>query len=285
MKLEEINDFTKKMKPGERLRLVGIDDSIYHASNGIGSTDLKRFIDSPAGFMYGPKFEQKDCFDLGSAVHTLVLEPDKFDDNYVEQPSEIKTRRGKEWDKFKEENAPKVILKADDMERARNMSSSVLTSHQNWFQSGDPEVSYWYKHENGIITKSRVDYQIESLAIDLKSTSDAHPESFEKKAIDFGYHIQNQLYIMTTGLDDFVFVVVNNKEPYQVVGPMMFEDEAKRYGKMLVMKALEDFFLCTKEQEWPNYTDYKDGEMVMMGLKPWHYKKMQNLEEKFDFMI
>ena len=104
MNLIEINEHTKNMEVGERLRLTGIPDNIYHATNGIGSTNLKRFIDSPAGFKYGDGFEQKDCFDLGSAVHTLVLEPHLFDDAYVMMPETIPRKAGKKWDMFKEMN-------------------------------------------------------------------------------------------------------------------------------------------------------------------------------------
>ena len=289
MNLIEINEHTKNMEVGERLRLTGIPDNIYHATNGIGSTNLKRFIESPAGFRFGDGFEQKDCFDLGSAVHTLVLEPHLFDDAYVMMPETIPRKSGKKWDMFKEMNQGMTILKPSDMSAAQSMADSVMTTHAQYFTAGQAEVSYWYKapveesYDGGgyVLIKARVDYEIDDLAIDLKTTADAHPKKFESKAIDFGYHIQNQLYILATGLSDFVFVVVNNKKPYQVVGPMMFTDNAKELGLLKAQQGLIDFRDCMITNDWPNYLGVNDGEIIEMDLKNWHYRELEELQSKY----
>jgi hypothetical protein len=280
--LEELNKKIDQLEVGERLRLLDVPACIYHRSTGVGSTGLKKFIDSPASFKFGltQEQEQKDAFDLGSAVHCLVLEPHLYEKDFVVQPASIKTRRGKDWDKFLGDNQGKIILKPTQQEEASCMAGSVLSTHREWFQNGAAEVSYWRRQTEHLVTKSRVDYEIQDIAVDLKTTADASPDKFSKKAIDFGYHIQNQLYINTTGLTDFVFVTVNNKAPYQVVGPLVFDENAKRLGFLLVEKAIDDMNYSLKYDKWPAYQGVELGEAIEMELAPWHFRTIDKLENE-----
>jgi len=199
--LEEINEKIDALRPGEVLRIQGFDEETYHKSKGFGSTSLKKYIGCPDKFKNGKPFEQKDCFDLGRTAHCLVLTPELFDGQFITQPADIKVRRGKAWDAFKEEHPNETILKVDQMSEAKGMAKSVMASHGKYFTGGFAEVSYWKRHEvyTNLILKARVDYEFDDLAIDLKTAASAEPETFSKRAIDLGYHIQDHLYLYVTG--------------------------------------------------------------------------------------
>lgn len=78
----------------------GLPEDQHHADPGLGSTDLKRLLINPVGFWAASPAGQRILTDLGiakdepeeeslskqfgSAAHALCLEPDTFDDRYVE---------------------------------------------------------------------------------------------------------------------------------------------------------------------------------------------------------
>lgn len=72
-------------------RYPDIPNDVYHSSNGISSSMLK---DARISLMYYnlrhvSKIilrENKRCFDLGSAFHTLTMEPEKFDTEFSVRP-------------------------------------------------------------------------------------------------------------------------------------------------------------------------------------------------------
>ncbi|EIM6319464.1 PD-(D/E)XK nuclease-like domain-containing protein [Salmonella enterica] len=72
-------------------RYEGVPNSAYHAANGISSTMLR---DARISLMYfygryiagTIKRETSDAFTMGSLVHSLILEPAKFDEEYAVFP-------------------------------------------------------------------------------------------------------------------------------------------------------------------------------------------------------
>ncbi|OUR99266.1 hypothetical protein A9Q81_11880 [Gammaproteobacteria bacterium 42_54_T18] len=277
MDLEQINTKIAALRPGETLRIEGFNEEMYHKSHGFGSTSLKKYIANPAKFKYGKPFEQKDCFDLGKTVHCLVLTPELFDGEFVTQPEEIKSRNSNAWKKYKEENSDKTILKAENMDDAKNMAKAVMASHSKFFTGGTPEVSYWKRHEiyTNIVLKARVDYDFPDLAIDLKTAASAEPEHFTKKAVDLGYHIQDILYRYVTGKREFAFVVTETEQPYCTIGPCTFDQMAQRLAQLTVEKGLADLSESIDMDYWPGY----QVGSIAMGLAPWNIKKLTALEE------
>lgn len=73
-------------------RYADISNEDYHRSNGISSSMVK---DGRISLMYYQRRhvtkvilrEKKRCFDLGSAFHTLTMEPEKFDAEFSIRPS------------------------------------------------------------------------------------------------------------------------------------------------------------------------------------------------------
>lgn len=118
----------------------------YHGTAGTwSSSQLKDIIEDEEIFIqkYIKKEkarEEKEAFDTGTYFHTGVLEPHKIGKEIAIFSG--KTRYGKQWDAFKENNSGKTIItekqrdQGDGMIKAVNNSPIAMT-----YLEGDPEVS------------------------------------------------------------------------------------------------------------------------------------------------
>src|SRR5690606_25985267 len=66
----------------------GISNEDYHRSPGISNSGIRLILDCPKIYYYrylSGEYERKESADkkIGTAVHTLVLEPDTFFDRYL----------------------------------------------------------------------------------------------------------------------------------------------------------------------------------------------------------
>ena len=101
----------------------GLDDEIYHADPGLGSTDIRRLLQSPADFWHHSKWNpdrpvsDTDAKTWGRAFHKLTLEgPEAFARAYVMEPD-------------KSAEAPGLIVTLDDM-KADGTAGKISTT---WF--------------------------------------------------------------------------------------------------------------------------------------------------------
>lgn len=266
----DINQHTNALFPGEKLRLTGIDDSIYHATNGLGSTALKYFMNSPAKYDAYSKnlltFSSKSM-DLGSAVHCKVLEPHLFRHRYQLLPEDIKVKRGKKWDALREQSPDAVFFNHSDYQKIIAISTTIKSKYGAFFDTGEPEVSYWKRDlDTGLLLKSRIDWESGDLAIDLKTTASAQPSLFNKSANDYGYWLQEALYIDVTGLSDFLFMVVETEQPYLSTLDA-YTDDDKAFARNQYKAALDRLKQCHDKDEWPGYAS--NDEICELTIPQW----------------
>lgn len=101
----------KKVKPFKPGVYFGLDEDVYHADPSIGSTDIKKLIQSPCIYWHDshmnprrPEQEPNKYKDWGSALHAIVLEGDDvFRANFKRSPSK---------DDYKDQ---KLLVTMDDM--------------------------------------------------------------------------------------------------------------------------------------------------------------------------
>lgn len=275
--LGEINHKIDNLEPGEVFRIEALDESVYHATNACGSSMLKNFIDAPAKYQASLKGElvfSGDSLDLGSATHALVLEPELFDEKFVVMPSEIKRKAGKAWDAFKLANETKTILSQAQHNKVLTMQKAVMDTHAQYFTGGKAEVSYFKRHETGAVIKARIDYEIDDLSVDLKTTKSADPNEWGYSAIKYSYHVQRSLYLIASGLREMVFVCVENEAPFLTSGPFLFDEELKELARLKVEKALRQLAECQELNFWPGYNPGP----VLLESKPWHLAELAKLK-------
>lgn len=242
-----------------------LKNDIYHKSEGISSSELKLIMRSPAHYKYAsdnPK-PQTPQMALGSAVHALVLEPDKTP--VVQEPEVNKrTKDGRaELERFHMEHAESIICSPDQYNIAIAMRDSLL-SHPTasvLFASGAAEQShFWIDEDTGLLCKVRPDFynSDHEVCVDLKTTTDASNDAFLRAVVNFSYELQAAYYQhglahTDTKSIEFIFVVVENTPPY-AVSIFTLPEEMMHKGNVMWRRALDTMHQCKMSDKWPGYS-------------------------------
>lgn len=257
--------------------------STYHAHPGLSSSAIKEMAKSPRHF-WGKhldpdrkKREPSPAMLLGTAIHTLVLEP-QHADTVVKLPPYAcgRTKAAIEArERFMEELPPEaVLLSPEDFDRAHGAAEAVRGNDDamTWLTAGKAEESWFapcpqHHQELGLIRRGRVDYQTthpesegRPVLVDLKSSSDVTPDKFGKHFAELGYHIQAAWNIDGYSLcgvevgshlaGDYVVVAVETQAPFVVavyeVPPEVIEQGRREYRRLL-----EAWADCRRSGKWP----------------------------------
>jgi len=222
----------------------------YHLNPAIGSTLLKKITSKTLFHALNEEIEQTSAMVLGSAFHCSILEPEKFNSEYVTVPegTDKRTKAGKDiWAEI--EASGKTVLRNEEMANIIGMKTSIL-SHpiaKKMLQGGEAEYSYYSKDtETGIETKCRPDYKNGGTLIDIKTAQDASYEGFSRAIVNLGYLVQAAYYLDVFNASegenykDFHFIVVENKAPFAVAIYRL--DEAQiEFGRKQYKKALKKY--------------------------------------------
>lgn len=279
-----------------------IPNAAYHAANGISSTAVKHMCKSPAHYKAHTEqeFAETDALRQGKIIHTAVLEPEKFEQEYTVIPANAPNRPTERqrnaknpsvsslqamrwWDEFAAENAGKTIIKPGEKDLARRCRDAVHAhkSARDYIQSpGRAEQSCWAEDpETGLILKCRPDWWTNDMwLVDLKTAEDASPVKFESAACKYGYHLQAPFYMDVAALacdvsvEGFVFVVVEKTPPY-AVEVRIYDNESTECGRQEYRAALRRIIECQRAGYWPAYT--YDQSVRSMGLPGWKKRELE----------
>lgn len=268
------------MKPGIYPNISNAD---YHAGEGISSSQLKNFLVSPEYYRACEAGEVErtgsPSMILGTVLHSLVLEPELFVQQYAIEPvADGRTKEGKEIkEAFKTESEGKIIITSAIKETALKMRDSLwkLKEFNQLFDGGEPELSgYYTDSETGLLCKYRPDWRTDWSITDVKSCADASPIGFSKAIYNFGYHISAAHYLagdnIVKGTDhrQFIFVCVENKAPF-CAAIYVLDQESLIEGERLRRVALDGIKECTEKNEWPGYNN---GLASEIGLPKFAFK-------------
>lgn len=180
-----------------------LSNADYHESNGfLSSSMIKLILQSPE--LYYQKYikkstkkEENDAFDVGTAIHARILEPEEYNKT-VTFFSGIK--RGKIWDEFKKQQEGKIILGDLQKMQLDRMYESFIKSDlgPKLISGGQSEISLFTKL-GGFDVKVRADYlnKESGQIFDLKSTAGMLSEEKFKYNLEsklYGYDLQAALY-------------------------------------------------------------------------------------------
>lgn len=177
------------MKQREPGLYVGMPAEEYHADPAVGSSGIKQLIERPYRYWYWsplnpdrPEQAIKKPLKFGTAYHTLMLEPEKFDYQikFGVKESLIPGTLGEgEWDKLQR---MKNILYSKPR-RAALLSEGVA------------EVSYfWRDAATGIMCKVRFDLFAPSWIVDLKTAASVTDQALRYTIPDYGYDVSGAMY-------------------------------------------------------------------------------------------
>lgn len=276
MKVRE--EAVSSLKTPERMALTNAE---YHARPEVSKSGLDMVRRSP--LHYWNRYLNPDrvvesptaAMVIGSALHTRVLEPHLFDDEYAVSPEGIdrRTKEGKlRWADFEQESAGKTLLKAEDALHVDAMAEAVRrhpAARVLLSKPGKAEQSYfWTDDETGEKCKCRPDWHTEDrrIIVDLKTTEDASPGKFMRSSVlTYRYHVQAAFYMQgVPEAELFVFAVVEKKPPFATV---VYTLPAKLIERGLeeAKADLRTIAECRASGRWPGYGD----EVQELPLPKW----------------
>ena len=247
----------------------------YHANPAIGRSGLWRlYSKSPYHFRYHTQ-EETSAMTLGTAIHTAILEPDKFEAQFHRGPND---RRGNKWkdEMSLAESEDKECLTSGDYDNALLIREQAVTCAElQQALRGNVHIERSiYNEIDGMPVKIRPDlYNADMrVMVDLKSTSDASPEAFAKSAARMGYNFQEAFYTSVSNMsglsvEGFVFVAI---EKPTADNPAVFQcyeldREAFDAGRAIMFDALNRYHECMATNKWPAY----GGGVRTLSLPAW----------------
>lgn len=245
---------------------------------------LKAWMSSP----FNPSYvrEDKNHFDIGTAVHLAVLEPHLFAEqvvchDFVEyRTNESKEIRDSAW------AAGKTPLKPDEATLVKNLRNAVMSdvdAEPLLTQAGDAEVTLLWDWD-GIPCKARVDRLSHDfkIALDLKTARSVEPRAMERAALEHGWHVRAVWYMSAikavTDVDArYCFLPVEKDPPY-IVEVYEMEESALIRGEQLVGRALHLFAECQRTGKWPKYRS-GSSKLRLPGYAEFRYAEREEMGE------
>jgi exodeoxyribonuclease VIII len=196
----------------------------YHKDKAIGSTSLKFLEESAIHFEKRKLFDfESESLNLGSMVHTLTLEPEKFDEEYRIEPQNAprNTKIGKaKWDEHEELLNGRISVSKKDFEIAEKMARNLRETILSPFLDGVKERSF-FADIQGVKAKCRPDLLVymggTPWLFDVKTTRDINKLS--RVIEDYRYDRAMAWYrrvLAYNGIEikGCVLAFVSNQKPY-----------------------------------------------------------------------
>lgn len=246
------------------------ENEVYHADvSRIGKSGLDLIAQCPAKYYakyLDPNREREKptkALVTGSALHSLVLETDKFVKEFVVAPEFKGEGARKKMDYWISENYDKKIIDRATYDTIARMRDSIMRHPlvPDLLSQGVVEQRInWTDPMTGAHCKAKPDFRNTQnrLIVDLKSTEDASEEGFSRSAYKYRYHVQAPFYTdgaHANGLfpEGFVFIAVEKEPPYLV--NVFFADEAfMDFGRRMYQRDLETYMDCLMSGRWPGYS-------------------------------
>lgn len=256
------------MKPGI---YSDISNAAYHAGEGISKSNLDMLDKAPALLQWSrtaPEDDgKKDALNLGTAMHTMLLEPEKFTDQFVIEPAiNRRTNAGKQQaEEFlaAAKASGRMIITADEARKINLMRESVMAhpeARQLMEAEGQAEASaYWIDPETNVKCRCRPDKLITKAGfiVDVKTTADM--SKVARSVFDYRYHVQDAFYsdgyAHASGepTNGFLFLFISStincgKYPVRI---FQLDDEAKMIGRYAYQANLRTYAECMESGVWP----------------------------------
>jgi hypothetical protein len=246
----------------------------YHADPAISRTGIMEFLKSPRKYWARyinperPAKETKKDWTLGSAFHTLILEPQLFPITYGMKPNPVLLKDvGREaYEKHKElikitESSDLILLAVDDWNNLFEMKKSLENHKEAWLliEGAIYEQSYfWRDAHSGLMIKARPDILHDNMIVDLKTCTDASSHAYQREMVQYGYAIQGAMcrdaVFELTGktINTVINICCEKTYPYEVAIKII-DESALEWGHKKYKQALLDMKACFESGVWESY--------------------------------
>jgi hypothetical protein len=181
-----------------------LSNADYHGNKShLSSSALKLLLDDPIEFHKkyilgtSPALEGEH-FDIGTAIHAKVLEPEKYDDQVTVYTGKVK--RGREWEEFKAQNPNKIILGNMGAMRVERASNALLRHkgiRELLEMNGESELAFFTTLNNLPVKskKDRISFEGKFI-LDVKSMAGIiNEQTIHSQVEKWSYDLSAALYI------------------------------------------------------------------------------------------
>jgi len=232
----------------------------YHAADGISKSGLDLIARSPAHFRYSAPRTASRNMEIGTAIHTAILEPERFASEYM-LLRDVDDRRASAYKEAAKIYGGERTLTSSEADKVAGMQEAVWSNPEAVAflrnQITRREVSFFTTDPiTGVKVKARFDATCGIAGLDLKKTQDARPEFFIKSIWNYRYHVQQAFYSdvfeWETGesLDDFRFLAVEEDAP-NACKLYRLPHDLVAHGRKLYRTALNTYAECLNSGHWP----------------------------------
>lgn len=223
---------------------------------------------------------ETDAQSLGTAAHAAILEPERFEREFVRMPAfgePLRKPAKLAALNFRRANEDKSIITASEYEQAMTMRDAIM-AHQSAREilaaKGVKERSLvWADPEFGVKCKMRVDilavWNGYKIIVDLKTTRDARSQAISRSMHKFGYHraaawYQRGAAVLSPGERKFIHIFIESDPPHGVgVYEMCSEDLILGHDEIMV--AFKRYVLGHATGHFPGY----DAGVGLSSLPKW----------------
>lgn len=258
-----------------------IPEAAYHSCQfgppgSLSAHEAKNLLDCPAIYrhMKDNPSEVKAAFDFGHVVHELILGTGAG--FVVHDFDSLRTKAAREFVAEVREAGKTPISRADydkAMAAAQAVKSDPIAAAL--FAKGEAEQSIYAKdEETGVWMRGRVDwitqYEGRPVLVDVKTTRDPNPYTFNKQAANLDYGLQaawyQTLYTNVTGVcPRFVHVLVGVDAPH-IVSVVEMDDAFIDAAVIRMSFALGRYRECRLFDSWPAYS----SKIVKISPPAWY---------------
>jgi len=259
----------------------------------VSYSSLKHMLKSPLHFAYNRMHRKPptDAMIFGNLLDCLLLEPETYQDRYVIMPEiNRRTNVGKEeYAALMEEMAKNktTAVKQEDVERAKLIVETIKTNPKTkWLYEATTSVQkklVWIDKKTGLEVIGYLDGEAEKetkpIIWDLKGTTDASQDAWERQAFNMGYHLQAGTYwtgyARKTGkFADFYHVVVEFNEPF-AVNCFLADSDFMELGKKHFRQSLDRVKYCIDNDCFDmGYEFLDDKGYSVLSLPGWAKKQL-----------
>jgi exodeoxyribonuclease VIII len=214
----------------------------YQQAPGLNQSALKHFYrptnyHNPMGAL------------IGNAGHCLLLEPERFETDYVRVPEgvSLRSKSGEQrWQEIQTEQASQTLLAANVWDGLMRAKTAVQTHPQAgpMLKASDTEVSlFWHEPQTSLLCKGRLDLLsleqgfIADVKFSQRSRSEANTEWHY--AFQAAWYRQG-LHALTGDWLRFFLIFVERYQPHRV-SVIELEPETLEVGDQLLRQALEEY--------------------------------------------
>lgn len=279
----EITQYEPGMTITAPMLIVGMPNDVYHAhADSISKSSLDRIERSPAHFKFAPPVVPTRAMEIGTAIHTALLEPERFADEYV-LLRDVSDRRSSAYKSAVAVHGSERVLLSHEADDVAGMQESIYANPiaAQWLKKpGLREVSVFATDpETGVMVRCRFDILTDcGHGVDIKKTQDAREEAFSRAVDNYRYHVQaafySDVYLWATGktLGSFRLLAIEQDAP-NACRVYRLDETALQEGRRLYREDLNTYAACMKSNNWPAY-ECSDDDII--SLPEWRIRQIEN---------